>query len=648
MVFASDTLRNETGFAPLGAISITDSIINYGKLFLNTPYRYGSAGTASFDCSGFTSHVYKNFGYLLERSSADQAKQFPTVDKNHLKPGDLVFFNGRRRNGRVGHVGIVVAAKEDGEFDFIHASVNEGVTISNSKADYYLKRFVKAGRVINADSFFLANAVSGSNFYPQLNTSPYTQTAAPAVQVNNVRKVIPAKYHTVRSGETLSHIAEKYNISVAQLKRKNKLKNENLQIKQRIKIKDEEVLMVAEPVKQELANVKPIKGKDPLVQQDMLTDNAKNTSTYEHKVMRGESLYTIAKKYDIPVKTLVEINNINNGKIIPGQILRLASSYAYGSQIADDAQPAANDTKSIDDNKSQVLSHRVASGETLSSISRLYGIPSDDLMKINKLKNSRISEGQVLQLRPNEPVLLAQEQSAKQQTAAQVKPKETAPAPKPQVVKQTQQTPAAETVKPLYNPDEITNHSISSGETLASISAKYGMTIEELQALNEMKGKTIYSGQTLKVKKLPKALAATENRFYEHKPTSSIKKTHYKVQPGESLFIISQRYNISIPELKMLNNMESDNIQAGQTIYVPDRDIAVVETHVRETPENSRPAATTINDDPASLKYHKVGNGETLTSIAVKYGCTIKQIKNWNNIQSDRLNVGETLKIHAR
>ena len=53
--------------------AVNDSVVNFGKMFLKTPYHYGSPGISSFDCSGFTSHVYRNFGYNLERSSADQA-----------------------------------------------------------------------------------------------------------------------------------------------------------------------------------------------------------------------------------------------------------------------------------------------------------------------------------------------------------------------------------------------------------------------------------------------------------------------------------------------------------------------------------------------------------------------------------------------
>ncbi len=143
-VAITDTLH--TNYLSPTKVPLGDSIINFGKLFLNTPYRFGSPGTSSFDCSGFTSYVYRNFGFSLKRSSAEQAEQFDTVQPEELKTGDLVYFSGRSRSKRVGHVGIVVSKNDNGTFDFIHAAVHKGVTISNSDEAYYSRRFVKANR----------------------------------------------------------------------------------------------------------------------------------------------------------------------------------------------------------------------------------------------------------------------------------------------------------------------------------------------------------------------------------------------------------------------------------------------------------------------------------------------------------------------
>ncbi len=68
------------------------------------PYRYGSTGPSSFDCSGFTTYVFKTrLGKSIPRTSAQQAAALPAVSPAAKQPGDLLFF---RTGGRVSHVGI--------------------------------------------------------------------------------------------------------------------------------------------------------------------------------------------------------------------------------------------------------------------------------------------------------------------------------------------------------------------------------------------------------------------------------------------------------------------------------------------------------------------------------------------------------------
>ena len=510
---SADTLKNS--FGPLLKPNLSDSLINYGKLYLNTPYRYGSGGTAHFDCSGFTSHVFRNFGYNLQRSSADQANQFPEIAKSQLQPGDLVFFNGRRRNGRVGHVGIVVSAKEDGDFDFIHASVKSGVIISNSKEDYYLKRFVRAGRVLGVDSF------------PQLafdNTKLSLREPEQKIEYKKVTKVISAQYHYVRSGENLSVIADRYGISVAKLKKKNHLKSEQLKVKQRLKIEDEKEISVVEKV-----------------------------------------LVESVKKH------------IND------------STLAQSSVVKSDAR-----TK-----------HKVQKGETLFTLSKLYGKSVDELREMNNLKDSKIFLGQEIIV--EKPV---------------------------EIVQQVQ----VETPKPVLAEKEATTYKVKKGETLSSIARKFDTTQDELISLNQLASNKILAGQELKVavqktavasSAVPAAASGTEQPASINEPVS------HKVAAGESLFSISKLYNISIDELKAHNNLSTNKLQQGQTLQIPGNASSV--TTITVTKAKSTPA----------YAYHKVRSGETLSSIALKYNCSINDIKKWNKKSSDKLSLGDKLKIQS-
>lgn len=125
-----------------------EELIDYAFRFRGTPYRSGASSPKGFDCSGFTSFVFKKFGVSLNRCSSDQVNNGRHVSRNELKPGDLVFFNGRARGKRIGHVGIVTETNSDGTFKFIHSACSRGVSVSKSTESYYRSRYMGACRVI--------------------------------------------------------------------------------------------------------------------------------------------------------------------------------------------------------------------------------------------------------------------------------------------------------------------------------------------------------------------------------------------------------------------------------------------------------------------------------------------------------------------
>lgn len=120
------------------------AVVEYAKQYLG--YKYVSGGTSpstGFDCSGFTTYVYKHFGITLNRTSKDQIKNGIAVEKSNLQLGDIVIFNGDS-NVSIGHVGIYV-----GNGNFIHASnPSDGVKITALSSSYYNLRYVGARRVI--------------------------------------------------------------------------------------------------------------------------------------------------------------------------------------------------------------------------------------------------------------------------------------------------------------------------------------------------------------------------------------------------------------------------------------------------------------------------------------------------------------------
>ena len=127
---------------------LVDNLMKEAYKHIGARYRYGSKGPNAFDCSGFTSYVYKKSNMNIGASSREQYAKNTPVKREDLQPGDLVFFTSPGSRKGVGHVGIVIDYDPiDNVFTFIHASTRSGVKISKSSEPNYARRYVGARRV---------------------------------------------------------------------------------------------------------------------------------------------------------------------------------------------------------------------------------------------------------------------------------------------------------------------------------------------------------------------------------------------------------------------------------------------------------------------------------------------------------------------
>ena len=425
----ADNQHNDTVLRPdLSHLTLKDSVISFGKIYMSTPYRYGGTTPRGFDCSGFTSHVFNNFGINLNRSSRDQASQLPTINKLDLKTGDLVFFEGRRHNGTVGHVGIVTETKPNGEFNFIHSSIKKGVTISSSEEQYYGSRFVKGGRVLDDNSFIVNPKTQISLFQDNKDKIKLSKQ-----DTKSNSEIIDSKYHTVKKGETLSSISQDYDVPISTIQRLNGLKKKKIRKGQRLMI-SEGLFIPSEPTlaqsqsaeskKAETSSSNKINPQSgsvivvdptssallheptlyPKTQNNIkLTETGKSvkysntnlvsTKTNSHKVNAGESLYAIAKNYNLTVNELKKLNNLTSENIKPGQILKVVDT-TEKSPV--NTEKVVISIRNSDSSNSGPVTLRVKKGDTLYSLARQYGCTVRKIKEWNKNISENLNIGDKL------------------------------------------------------------------------------------------------------------------------------------------------------------------------------------------------------------------------------------------------------------
>ena len=151
-----------------------------------------------------------------------------------------------------------------------------------------------------------------------------------------------------------------------------------------------------------------------------------------------------------------------------------------------------------------------------------------------------------------------------------------------------------------YNYNLENEYIVKKGDTLYSIAKKYNISVNELKEYNNLKSNTLNINQILKI---------------PTKSSNTISNNYYIVSKGDSLWSISRKYNITVDELKKLNNLTSNLLSIGQKLIVP------------------------------SANTYIVKRGDTLYSIARKNNTTVDKIKEKNNLKSNLLSIGQVLYI---
>jgi LysM repeat protein len=184
-------------------------------------------------------------------------------------------------------------------------------------------------------------------------------------------------------------------------------------------------------------------------------------------------------------------------------------------------------------------------------------------------------------------------------------------------------TPADSIGKEIINGKVFVLHRVELKETLYGISKRYGTTVEAILQQNPTADGGLEIDQILKVP-------------YVSSPKKPASNGKHIVAEKETLYSIARMYGLTVDELRKMNSLTDTSLSLGQELVVKKSGTA------SEAPYKANPTPA-----PSDKGVHTVAAKETLFSIAKQYGISVKELKEWNNLSTNELKLGQTLRVIA-
>ena len=336
------------------------------------------------------------------------------------------------------------------------------------------------------------------------------------------------------------------------------------------------------------------------------------TTGTTYTVKSGDSVWGISHSFGITMAQLIEWNNIKNNFIYPGQKLTIKGGQSAGSSTTNTGNNASSGNTSGNTNTSGSTGqatgakYTVKSGDSVWKIANDHGISMNQLIEWNNIKNNFVYPGQQL-------VVSKGSSSASGSTS---------------------NTSTGNTSSNTANTGSTTSgstYTVKAGESVWSVSNKFGISMNQLIEWNNIKNNFIYPGQKLIVKGGSSKASATATT----KPTastpasttptaSSTGDTKYTVKAGESVWGVANKHHITMDQLIEWNNIKNNFIYPGQEVIV------------KKGTAQSTPAKS-------DEKTYTVKAGESVWGVADSHGITMNQLIEWNNIKNNFIYPGQQL-----
>ncbi|TRX22958.1 LysM peptidoglycan-binding domain-containing protein [Flavobacterium franklandianum] len=391
------------------------------------------------------------------------------------------------------------------------------------------------------------------------------------------------KKHTVSKGETISEIAQKYNVKPSAIYELNPDAVNGINWKT--------VLLIPTNTKKNRSVSSPA--------------TASNLPEKTHEVLPKETLYGIAKQHHIIIEDLYKINpNLEKEGLKIGQTIKILQTALEDFAVAKETKKTSEDKKQTVSKKNnpkeeiviapkaeektefptQGIEYEILPKESLYSIAKKYGIKLADLQKANpELANKSIQVGQKL----NVPVKVDTNLRLVAENKEMISKKEAAVAPQTIVVKKESEVAKtipvlAQTTDDTKKSSTVITHEVLPKESLYSISKQYGISLSDLKKANpELGKKSLKVGQKISVLvksdtnsslvaenkevKSPKEIAVVPQNIEDKKSETEIS---HEVLPKETKYGIAKQYGLKVAELEKQNPNISKKLLVGYLLKI--------------------------------------------------------------------------------
>lgn len=276
--------------------------------------------------------------------------------------------------------------------------------------------------------------------------------------------------------------------------------------------------------------------------------------------------------------------------------------------------------------------YTVQSGDTLYGISRQHNTSAQRIRELNKLTSDNLVPGQVLIVsnndatNPSECVIYTVEAgdslyeiAKKYDTTADLIKEYNGLASNDLNIGQELRIPCY--IEDNDNSDlpKYVNYTVEAGDNLYDIAEKFGTTVDKIKKDNDLKSNTLTVGTVLIIDDKKKISSIEECYGLDFDvPLSST----YVVQSGDSLYSIAKKFGTTADKIKQLNNLNNNILSVGQEIVIPS--VALSEVTI-----------------------YKVQSGDNLYDLAKKFGTSVSELKDLNNLKSNSLSINQELKVPA-